>query len=112
MNEIAQLTYNQCVLRCAGQVADARRQDFVEVMEVSEQSDRRRLTAQMLDKRLNDKGKNWRHVFKSLTLLDYLLHAGSENVVLYFRSVALNPVALTPQRERLHHQDAQGVPVH
>ena len=40
---------------------------------------------EILDKRLNDKGKNWRHVFKSLTLLDYLLHAGSENVVIYFR---------------------------
>ncbi|KAL7411757.1 hypothetical protein BDY24DRAFT_394736 [Mrakia frigida] len=58
MNEIAQLTYNQS--------------DFVEVME-------------MLDKRLNDKGKNWRHVFKALTLLDYCLHAGSENVVIYFK---------------------------
>ena len=39
----------------------------------------------MMDKRLNDKGKNWRHVFKALTLLDYILHAGSENVVLYFQ---------------------------
>ena len=51
----------------------------------------------MLDKRLNDKGKNWRHVFKvrylnriiaklqALTLLDYCLHAGSENVVIYFK---------------------------
>ncbi|KAN0137634.1 hypothetical protein V8E53_004685 [Lactarius tabidus] len=58
MNEIAQMTYNQ--------------NDFVEIME-------------MLDKRLNDKGKNWRHVFKCLTVLDYLLHAGSENVVVYFR---------------------------
>ncbi|EGN97248.1 hypothetical protein SERLA73DRAFT_161383 [Serpula lacrymans var. lacrymans S7.3] len=58
MNELAQLTYNQ--------------NDFVEIME-------------MLDKRLNDKGKNWRHVFKSLTVLDYCLHAGSENVVIYFR---------------------------
>ncbi|PCH34631.1 ENTH-domain-containing protein [Wolfiporia cocos MD-104 SS10] len=58
MNELAQLSYNQ--------------NDFIEIME-------------MLDKRLNDKGKNWRHVFKSLTVLDYLLHAGSENVVLYFR---------------------------
>jgi len=67
------------------------RNDFVEIME-------------MLDKRLNDKGKNWRHVFKvrillivrstyprfavhaqCLTVLDYLLHAGSENVVVYFR---------------------------
>ncbi|KAI5455312.1 hypothetical protein NCC49_000127 [Naganishia albida] len=58
MNELAQLTYNQ--------------NDFVEIME-------------MLDKRLNDKGKNWRHVFKALTVLDYLLHAGSENVVIYFK---------------------------
>ncbi|WVR00026.1 hypothetical protein IAU59_007168 [Kwoniella sp. CBS 9459] len=58
MNEIAQLTYNQS--------------DFVEIME-------------MMDKRLNDKGKNWRHVFKALTLLDYCLHAGSENVVIYFK---------------------------
>ncbi|KAG2002340.1 hypothetical protein CC2G_004538 [Coprinopsis cinerea AmutBmut pab1-1] len=58
MNEIAQLTYNQ--------------NDFIEIME-------------MLDKRLNDKGKNWRHVFKSLTVLDYCLHNGSENVVIYFR---------------------------
>ncbi|KIM44017.1 hypothetical protein M413DRAFT_68137 [Hebeloma cylindrosporum] len=58
MNEIAQLTYNQ--------------NDFIEIME-------------MIDKRLNDKGKNWRHVFKSLTLLDYCLHQGSENVVIYFR---------------------------
>lgn len=40
---------------------------------------------EIMDKRLNDKGKNWRHVFKTLTLLDYLLHAGSENVVIYFR---------------------------
>jgi epsin len=59
---------------------------------------------EMMDKRLNDKGKNWRHVFKvsehirrprvflhsrlrfqALTLLDYCLHAGSENVVIYFR---------------------------
>ena len=65
------------------------REDFVEIMEI-------------LDKRLNDKGKNWRHVFKvrfhphlmitayqavrqCLTLVDYLLHAGSENVILYFK---------------------------
>lgn len=56
----------------------------------------------MLDKRLNDKGKNWRHVFKvrllspdhsmgadylsqALTVLDYCLHAGSENTVIYFK---------------------------
>ncbi|KAK4706010.1 hypothetical protein P7C70_g183, partial [Phenoliferia sp. Uapishka_3] len=58
MSEIAALTFNQ--------------NDFVEIIE-------------MIDKRLNDKGKNWRHVFKSLTLLDYMLHSGSENVVMYFR---------------------------
>ncbi|KAI5121733.1 hypothetical protein M0805_009025 [Coniferiporia weirii] len=61
MNEIAQMTFNQ--------------NDFVEIME-------------MLDKRLNDKGKNWRHVFKALTVLDYLLHNGSENVIIYFRDNA------------------------
>ena len=48
------------------------RNEFIEIMEI-------------LDKRLNDRGKLWRHVFKALTLLDYLLHAGSENVVIYFR---------------------------
>ncbi|KAJ3102439.1 hypothetical protein HDU97_000582 [Phlyctochytrium planicorne] len=44
--------------------------DFIDIME-------------MLDKRLNDKGKNWRHVYKSLILLDFLLHFGSENVIKY-----------------------------
>ena len=37
----------------------------------------------MINQRLNDKGKNWRHVHKSLTLLDYLVHYGSESVVLW-----------------------------
>ncbi|KAJ7853304.1 hypothetical protein B0H14DRAFT_2354334 [Mycena olivaceomarginata] len=58
MNEIAEMTCNQ--------------DDYVEILE-------------MLYKRLNEKGKNWRHVFKSLTLLDYLLHQGSENMIIYFR---------------------------
>ncbi|KAJ3288057.1 hypothetical protein HDU79_005141 [Rhizoclosmatium sp. JEL0117] len=44
--------------------------DFIEIME-------------MIDKRLNDSGKNWRHVYKSLVLLDFLLVAGSENVIKY-----------------------------
>ncbi|CAO3596443.1 unnamed protein product [Absidia cylindrospora] len=61
MNQIAQLTYNQ--------------HDFIEVMD-------------MIDRRLNDKGKNWRHVFKALLLLDYCLHVGSENVVLYAKENA------------------------
>ncbi|KAJ3070848.1 hypothetical protein HDU98_006139 [Podochytrium sp. JEL0797] len=44
--------------------------DFIEIME-------------MIDKRLNDSGKNWRHVYKSLVLLDFLLVSGSENVIKY-----------------------------
>ena len=78
-----------------------RRNDFVEVME-------------MMDKRLNDKGKNWRHVFKvrpedhhvsdrlslqALTVLDYCLHAGSENVVIYFKD---NIYVVKCVRSRLH----------
>lgn len=39
----------------------------------------------MLDKRLNDKGKNWRHVLKSLKVVDYCLHEGSELVVTWAR---------------------------
>ncbi|KAK9473724.1 uncharacterized protein V1510DRAFT_413712 [Dipodascopsis tothii] len=56
MNEIALMTFDNSTL--------------FEIME-------------MIDKRLNDKGKNWRHVMKALMLLDYCIHAGSENVVLW-----------------------------
>ncbi|RKO83079.1 hypothetical protein BDK51DRAFT_8644, partial [Blyttiomyces helicus] len=51
------------------EIADATftHRDFVEIME-------------MIDKRLNDHGKNWRH---ALTLLDYLLYTGSEAVISY-----------------------------
>lgn len=35
----------------------------------------------MMWKRLNDMGKNWRHVYKSLLLLDYLLKTGAEHIV-------------------------------
>ncbi|XP_064631919.1 epsin-2-like isoform X2 [Lineus longissimus] len=35
---------------------------------------------QMIWKRLNDHGKNWRHVYKSLVLLEYILKTGSEKV--------------------------------
>lgn len=37
----------------------------------------------MLTQRMNDKGKNWRHVMKSLIVLEYLLLNGSETVVLW-----------------------------
>lgn len=44
--------------------------EFLEVMDI-------------LSRRLNDKGKNWRHVAKALTVLDFIVRAGSENVVLW-----------------------------
>ncbi|XP_060521247.1 epsin-2 isoform X2 [Cylas formicarius] len=53
MAEIADLTYNVVA--------------FSEIM-------------QMVWKRLNDDGKNWRHVYKALVLLDYLIKTGSEKV--------------------------------
>ena len=53
MSEIADLTYNMVA--------------FTEIM-------------QMVWKRLNDHGKNWRHVYKALVLLEYLIKTGSEKV--------------------------------
>ncbi|XP_037094164.1 epsin-1-like [Pollicipes pollicipes] len=35
---------------------------------------------QMIWRRLNDHGKNWRHVYKALVLMDYLIKTGSERV--------------------------------
>lgn len=32
-------------------------------------------------KRINDTGKNWRHVYKALTVLEYLVAHGSERVI-------------------------------
>ncbi|KAG2185260.1 hypothetical protein INT44_002050 [Umbelopsis vinacea] len=75
MNEIANATHNP--------------QDFLEIMD-------------MIDKRLNDKGKNWRHVFKALTVLDYCLHVGSENVVLYAKE---NAYVVKTLREFQHIDD-------
>ncbi|XP_044758375.1 epsin-2 isoform X2 [Coccinella septempunctata] len=53
MAEIADLTYNVVA--------------FTEIM-------------QMVWKRLNDHGRNWRHVYKALVLLEYLIKTGSEKV--------------------------------
>ncbi|RZC89773.1 hypothetical protein C5167_035769 [Papaver somniferum] len=35
----------------------------------------------VLWKRINDTGKNWRHVYKALTVLEYLVGHGSERVI-------------------------------
>jgi hypothetical protein len=53
MSEIADLTYNVVA--------------FTEIM-------------QMIWKRLNDHGRNWRHVYKALVLLEYLIKTGTEKV--------------------------------
>jgi len=73
MADIAKITYNSST-------------DFYEVMD-------------MLDKRLNDKGKNWRHVLKSLKVLDYSLHEGSELVVTWARK---NIYIIKTLREFIH----------
>jgi epsin len=56
----------------------------------------------ILDKRLNDKGKNWRHVLKSLKVLDYCLHEGSELVVTWAKE---NIYIIKTLREFQHHDD-------
>ncbi|CAI2358240.1 unnamed protein product [Caenorhabditis sp. 36 PRJEB53466] len=53
MSEIADLTHNPMA--------------FTEIMSI-------------VWKRLNDSGKNWRHVYKSLVLLDFLIKCGHEKV--------------------------------
>ena len=56
----------------------------------------------MLDKRLNDRGKNWRHVLKALKVLDYCLHEGSELVVTW---AAKNIYIIKTLREFQHIDD-------
>ncbi|KAK5118855.1 hypothetical protein LTR62_000064 [Meristemomyces frigidus] len=73
MADVARITFNSST-------------DFYEVMD-------------MLDKRLNDKGKNWRHVLKSLKVLDYCLHEGSELVVTWARK---NIYIIKTLREFIH----------
>ncbi|KAJ2746559.1 hypothetical protein GGI20_001270 [Coemansia sp. BCRC 34301] len=77
MSEIAQATYNQS--------------DFLGVMEI-------------IDKRLNDKGKNWRHVFKALTVLDFCLHVGSKTVVEY----AIDNIFIVKTLREFQHIDDSG----
>ncbi|CCF56387.1 hypothetical protein KAFR_0B00890 [Kazachstania africana CBS 2517] len=56
LSELAEMTYNNM--------------EFFEIMD-------------MLDKRINSKGKYWKHVIKSLIVLDYLVRFGSENCVIW-----------------------------
>ncbi|KAG6914632.1 hypothetical protein DXG01_016206 [Tephrocybe rancida] len=38
----------------------------------------------ILDKRLNDTAKNWRHILKSLTIIEYILHQGPQKIFIYY----------------------------
>lgn len=42
----------------------------------------------ILEKRLNDKGKNWRHIMKALTIVLYCLYEGSDLFLSWLRSKA------------------------
>ncbi|XP_061079757.1 epsin-3-like isoform X2 [Conger conger] len=55
-------------------------------------------------KRLNDHGKNWRHVYKALSLLEYLIKTGSDRVGKQCRE---NAVALQTLRD-FQHTDRDG----
>lgn len=77
MEEVAAATY-------------ASQTDFLEIMD-------------MLDRRLNDKGKHWRHVAKSLTVLDYLVRFGSDKCVLWAKD---NLYIIKTLREFVHFDEA------
>ena len=55
---------------------------------------------QMIWKRLNDHGKNWRHVYKALVLLEYLIKTGSEKVKLKvaFSNISKSSVSQVAQQ--------------
>jgi len=53
-----------------------------EVAEATSNYENFLVTMRVIWERLNDTGKNWRHVYKGLQLLEYLMVYGAENVVL------------------------------
>ena len=77
MNEIASATFDELKFR--------------EVMSI-------------LRKRLNDHGKNWRHVYKSLLIIDYCIQFGSERVIDY----ALTNIQLIKTLKEFQYTDTQG----
>lgn len=77
MSEIADLTYNVVA--------------FSEIM-------------QMIWKRLNDHGKNWRHVYKALVLLEYLIKTGSEKVAMQCKE---NIFAIQTLRDFQHQEESK-----
>ncbi|KAL5293431.1 EPN2 family protein [Megaselia abdita] len=82
MSEIADLTYNVVA--------------FSEIM-------------QMIWKRLNDHGKNWRHVYKALILLEYLIKTGTEKVAAQCKE---NIFAIQTLREFVHFEEGKDSGTH
>ncbi|KAL9904529.1 epsin-2 isoform X2 [Glossina fuscipes] len=82
MAEIADLTYNVVA--------------FSEIM-------------QMIWKRLNDHGKNWRHVYKALILLEYLIKTGTEKVAVQCKE---NIFAIQTLREFVHFEEGKDQGTH
>jgi epsin len=78
MSEIAQLTYNSST-------------EYYDIVD-------------MVDKRLNGKGKNWRRVLKALKLLNYCLHEGSALVVTWTRK----NIYLVKVLQRFEYIDEEG----
>ena len=66
----------------------------------------------MIWKRLNDHGKNWRHVYKALVLLEYLIKTGSEKVARTqcYSSYILSSGGAAVQGEYICHPDPEGFP--
>ncbi|CAH1763044.1 3045_t:CDS:10 [Entrophospora sp. SA101] len=56
---------------------------MAEIAEATFNHDNFLVIMEILEERLTYRDKNWRHVFKALILLDYCLHIGSQEVVIY-----------------------------
>lgn len=82
MSEISDLTYNVVA--------------FSEIM-------------QMIWKRLNDHGKNYRHVYKALVLLDYLVKTGNEKVAQQCKE---NIFAIHTLRDFQYYEDGKDQGIH
>ncbi|KAJ0612370.1 putative ENTH domain-containing protein [Helianthus annuus] len=62
----------------------------------------------ILWKRVNDTGKNWRHVYKGLTVLEYLVANGSERVIDEIREHSYQIKSLSDFQYLDHHGKDQG----
>ncbi|KAI7728677.1 hypothetical protein M8C21_009675 [Ambrosia artemisiifolia] len=62
----------------------------------------------ILWKRVNDTGKNWRHVYKGLTVLEYLVANGSERVIEEIKEHSYQIKSLSDFQYLDHHGKDQG----